>query len=183
MTSDFVYGDFVIEDFVIDVPASNCDFVVEDFVNDDFTVCVTPTTEEPSRTGGIGGFVSRYNVTGYRGRPLAPFEVRYPKPKPKHIIIETEPEKITDVLGKKIEELVITKPEPIPVYIDFIPVRKTIQTVKLAEEPKPLKPEEPKIDFARIKRLEKERLRKAALKKKLEELKTLLHLTFIEHYI
>ena len=74
----------------------------------------------------------------------------------------------------------ITKPEPIPINIDFIPVRKTINNVKLVdEEPK----EKTKIDFARIKAHEKERKRKEALKKKLEELKTLLHLTFIEHYV
>jgi hypothetical protein len=172
---DFVYDDFVHEDFVTEAPIDTCDFVAEDFVNTDFSVCVTPIIE-PSSGGGIGGFVSRYNVVGYRGSLLPPYTHTVPQKKPKHIVIEVEPEKITDTLGKRIEELVITKPEPIPIYIDFIPVRKTINKVKLVE---PQKPEYiPKPDI--IKGPDK---KKAALRKKLEKLKTLLDLTFIEHYI
>ena len=177
-TADFVYEDFFADDFLTQAPSS-CDFVEGDFVLGDFQICVTPV--ETSSGTGIGGFSPRRYVVGYRGSTEPPFEIKYQKkPEPKHIIIEVEPEKITDTLGKRIEELVITKPEPIPINIDFIPVRKTINNVRLVEEPKE---EKTKIDFARIKAHEKERKRKDALKKKLDQLRLLLDLTFIEHYV
>jgi len=170
---DFVYDDFVGNDFVTEAPPS-CDFVEGDFTLGDFQICVTPSTDS-----GTGGIISpRFTFGTYRGSTVPPFEIRYkPRPEPEHIVIEEEPQKITDTLEERINALVITKPEPIPIYIDFIPVRKTIQKVKLVED-KP-KPEYiPKPDI--IRGPDK---KKAALRKKLEKLKMLLDLTYLEHYI